>query len=519
MNLGGELAATSRSWQDSPWTMPLIALASSLAVMGILYRDVIEAAVRTWWYMPTYSHCFLIIPISIGLVWQDHKALGRLRPAPMPLALLLSLPLIAASLAGSLADINEIRQFAMIGYVQVIIIALFGPQIYRRISFPCLYLFFLVPTGEYLIPPLQDITTRFVATGLGLLSVPFHVVGNTFELPTGRYEIAEACAGLRFLIATVAVGVLFAHFTYRKWYKSLAFLLACAIVPVIANGFRALGIVLLAHATDNRLAAGADHLIYGWVFSVFIGLVLMFVGARFADPEDTGEADGPTESREVGRLRFILTAGAAMAVISAAPLGGYWLESGPRQLDMSALRAPLSAPGWSEGKVSGSWAPSFEPPDAKLEYSLKAATSSETPIDVFVYYYAGGRAGPRLIAPSNKMASDPLWVTVVGGRETALLGNLPLQFQELEIQSGSEMRLVWWTYWSKDRFTTSRVGVKLDKLQTTFTHDRGAALLAVSTKVDSDVDSAKARLRAALSALDGMPARLTAVSKQSPVKK
>src|SRR2546423_2665225 len=111
---------------------------------------------------------------------------------------------------------------------------------------------------------MQDFATRFTDIGLMLIGVPHYTEGTTIELTNGRFEVAEACAGLRFLIATVALAVLFAHLNYQKPYKVALLLSAAIIVPLIANGLRCLGIILLAHVTNNQLAVGADHLVYGW---------------------------------------------------------------------------------------------------------------------------------------------------------------------------------------------------------------------------------------------------------------
>ncbi len=105
----------------------------------------------------------------------------------------------------------------------------------------------------------------------------------------GRYEIAEACAGLRFLIATVALGALFAHMMYRKPAKIALFMVACFGLPLVGNGLRALFTVTVANYTNNRVAAGIDHILYGWMFAVAIIFTLMYVGARFRDPD----ADAP----------------------------------------------------------------------------------------------------------------------------------------------------------------------------------------------------------------------------------
>src|SRR4029077_13858668 len=118
-----------------------------------------------------------------------------------------------------------------IALVEVFALACLGWPVYRKLALPFLYLFFLVPTGQYLIPPLQNITARFVEVGLNAFSIPFYRDGLVFDLVNGRYEIAEACAGLRFLVATVALGVLFAHLMFRKWWKIGFFLTACLVVP------------------------------------------------------------------------------------------------------------------------------------------------------------------------------------------------------------------------------------------------------------------------------------------------
>jgi len=49
---------------------------------------------------------------------------------------------------------------------QVIVLSILGPKAYRAILFPCLFLFFLVPVGQYLVPPLQTLTHTLFLLGL-----------------------------------------------------------------------------------------------------------------------------------------------------------------------------------------------------------------------------------------------------------------------------------------------------------------------------------------------------------------
>src|SRR6185437_7819865 len=192
----------------------------------------------------------------------------------------------------------------------------------------------------------------------------------------------EACAGLRFLIATIALGTLYAHLTYRKWPKIILFMAACIVVPIIGNGFRALGIVLLAHYSDNRIAVGFDHLIYGWGFSVAIMLLLFFIGAWYRDefpPAKAPEHVPPPASAGALLAAVVIAA----VVVSAAPAYAIWRENVPLSIDASVFSAPPHYDGWEAGQASGFWTPSFSGQDAKLAYSLNRGSFTAPPVDVF----------------------------------------------------------------------------------------------------------------------------------------
>ena len=497
----------------SAWTQHLAALGALLVALVALYWKAVAAAVTVWWVSPTFSHCFLIIPVSAYLIWGKRQELAAMAPAVFPRALWLALPVIAASFVGALASINEIVQLSFIAFVQVLALAILGPQVYRRILFACLFLFFLVPMGEYLITPLQRFTTWFIDVWLNLLGILHYTEGNVIQLTNGSYQVAEACAGLRFLIATIAVGTLFAHFTYRNWGKIAVFLLACVIVPIIGNGFRALGIVLLAHFSDNTIAVGADHLVYGWGFSVAILAALMFVGMKFADKEEKDEAAAPPAPPAAPPLQFALTALAGLAVIAVVPGFQAW-RAEASGIDAVAFSRPPAIAGWRIGPVSTDWAPVFANADASLAFGLSGANRFAPPVDVFVDYYGSRAEGRNLISSQNKMWNEDDWHPVLQDEVTAPLGGGRVRFAELEIATSATSRLVWWSYVSAGRFTTSGLDVKLDEVRTAFSHGGGAAMVAISTLVDSDVDAARARLRRAAAVLGALRRRVGSETQQ-----
>ena len=494
------------------WTPHLFVLAVLVGLLGWLNAGAIANAVEVWWISPTYSHCFLVIPVSAYFVWRRRHDLASVVPSSYPLALLLAPPLVLFSIAGTIAGINEIEQLALIGLLQVLIVAVLGPAVYRKILFPCLFLFFLVPTGDYLVGPLQRFTTHFVSTGLSLLGIPHYTDANLIKLSNGAFEVAEACAGLRFLIATIAIGVLFVRLMYRNWQKAILFLLACFVVPVIANGFRALGIVLLAYWSDNRIAVGVDHIVYGWGFLVVILLILMLIGARYADPSPREEA---WQVPAVGNLRpaaLLLTTGLSLVIICFGPGILYGELSGPSSVNSAAFSAPLSLPGWERSATSNGWSPNYISPDARLAFAIHQSSSSPLDVDVFVNYYAGTNRSRTLLNANNKLWAEDLWHPLSEGSGETALGTRPVAVGESVIGSGGLMRVVWWTYWTAGQFTTSARNVKLEALRHVFSRQGGSALIALSTPAPGDLAEARARLNRAFRALGGVAIRLEQAS-------
>ena len=504
-------SSMASDWMPSRllWAVHLGVLAVLLAILLAVNWNLVAAALTVWAVSPTYSHCYFIIPVSAFLIWKRRHAVMPLLPAPMPSALLLAVPCILVQLAGSIASITEVQQIAMMGLVEVLILAVLGREIFARLAFPLLFLFFLVPMGEYLVGPMQTFTTWFISAGLSLMGILHHTEGTIIEMTNGVYRVAEACAGLRFLIATIAVGSLFAYLTYRKWHKIVLYMLACAIVPVIANGFRALGIVLLAHYSDNKIATGADHLVYGWGFSVAILCLLMVVGVRFADPIPDDDAR-PAKPSGSGKLSqgLILTGILAGLCTFTVPAFAYWNAHRSVAFDRAALSSPRLSDGWLVKQASGNWQPEFVDPDAKLSFALQAPTSLAPAVDVTVDYYAKSREGHGLISSANRFWDDEGSHVLSENSITTHWGSTPITLREIVISTQSRTEVIWWTYWANDRFTTSATQIKLGSLQGMLGGASGTALVAISTQMDSDEDSARARLAAALAALSGLPQQL-----------
>jgi exosortase A len=264
---------------------PAVAVGVGLIALGLLFHTEVEAAVSVWRDSTAYNHCFLVIPIVFYLIWDRRDTLRDVSASPYPLAVLAGVPLAIAWLLAERLGVMEGRQLVAMSFVELLFFVVLGPRLWWRLAGPLLYLYFLVPFGAFLTPKLQDITTVFVAHGLPLLHIPAYITGYTIEIPEGTFLIAEACAGLRFLIASIAFGCLYALVMYRSPLRRAVFIGVSIVVPIIANGFRALGIVSLGHYLGSAEAVEADHVLYGWIFFSIVILILIVLGLPFREDQ------------------------------------------------------------------------------------------------------------------------------------------------------------------------------------------------------------------------------------------
>ena len=294
-----------------------LGLAIGLVALGLLFHAEVAAAVKTWIQSTAYNHCFLVIPIVAFLIWDRRASLCGLTAAPLPIAAVLALPLGVAWLAAERLGIMEGRQLAALSMVEVLFVAMLGRRLWRALSGPLLYLFFLVPFGDFLTPKLQDVTTWFTRHGLDILGIPAYIDGYIIEIPEGTFFVAEACAGLRFLIASIAFGVLYALLMYRSPVRRIVFVSASIIVPIIANGIRALGIVVLGHVLGSAEAAATDHVLYGWIFFSLVILILIVLGLPFRQDDQPASATISPMPADPGAARLGLLTGLTVAAVAA----------------------------------------------------------------------------------------------------------------------------------------------------------------------------------------------------------
>lgn len=411
-----------------PWRGPVLTLALGWTVLAVLYFSTGAAMVEIWNRSETFAHAWVVPPISAWLVWRMRGQLAGLSPQPSPTWLLLLLPLGLLWLVGDIAAANAATQFALMGMAVVLVPAILGKEVAGRMAFALGFLFFAVPFGDFLTPWLVERTADFTVVALRATGIPVFREGTQFIIPTGAWSVVQACSGIRYLMASVMVGTLFAYLNYSSNRKRWIFVAVAILTPLAANWLRAYMIVMLGHLSGNRLAVGVDHIIYGWVFFGIIMLVMFMLGARWADPDaptapDSGSAGGRTAAAWAtpGSLRGYAFLAAALCLV-AAPVGARWFVKHSALHGQPFLEAPV-LPGWRwVPEPATTWQPHFVSPSAALHGRYESETAPGVSIGLYVGYYRDQRPGHKLVTSVNELANaeeDKDWSITSTGRGRA----------------------------------------------------------------------------------------------------
>ncbi len=487
---GVAVGSTSAGWRPA-----LIALAAAIIGLCAVFWGTVSQMVETWYVSATFNHGFMIVPICLWLIWDRREAIEKYTPKPDFRGLLLIAACMVAWTIASAAGVQSGMQFAFIGMIQGAVFTVLGWRLVRAMLFPLCFLFFAVPFGDFLIPTLQDLTAVMVVEGLRLISIPVYIDGVFLSIPTGNFEVAEACSGVRFLIATIALGALFSNLSFRTPMRRFIIIFLAIVVPLVANGIRAFGIVYIAHITDHTVAVGVDHLVYGWIFFAFVTIVLLAIGMTFRETDGDNSIYMPAdEDRRPGRFStskgLIAATVASVAVAFVGPAYAQIMLNHGISKIASPLTAPATGNGWqSVGRSTTPWRPTFAGADAELMTSFRKAAND---VHMYVAYYTHQRQGAELVNSANTFVDAVNWQRAGSNLSRIQVGGRQQEVKETRLLGRRQGRLVWEFYWIGGHFTADRYIAKgyeaIAKLLGT--NQAAAAIIVAADYHDSPADAA-----------------------------
>ena len=253
-------------------------------VWGCVFYTTLVDVSSVWLHSNTYMHCFFVIPIALYFANERRQWICQVAPKP---ALIMVLPLVLLQglwLVGFAADVSLFMHAAVFGMLSSVIVLFLGFSIAKILWFPLVFVVFAIPVGEELVPYFQVITADLTVSFLQWTGVPVYRDGLFITIPSGLFEVAEACSGVRFFVACLVMGAVISYVSYTHPWKRVLFFLFAVAFPILANGLRAYGTIMVGYLIDMKYAQEADHLVYGWGFFAFMVMVLVLASRIGSDP-------------------------------------------------------------------------------------------------------------------------------------------------------------------------------------------------------------------------------------------
>lgn len=252
-----------------------------LALLTLLWPSVASIA-HQWLSSSSFHHAPLAAPLALWLILRERNK--AVPPRPFAPALFAIAVIAGVWFAGRVVGASIVEHLALVSLLIAGAVFFFGARNARNWAFPLAFLFFLVPFGVSLQPALQE--TAAVASNALLNLAGLDAVRHGLVIATsaGVFEIAEACSGLNFLLASLMVSSFFAAVAFADWGRRAAFVGLAIAAAVIANIARVTAVIGAAELTGDAYSIGSDHIVFGWAFYAVMLFALVSVGRWMAMP-------------------------------------------------------------------------------------------------------------------------------------------------------------------------------------------------------------------------------------------
>jgi len=261
-----------------------------------------------------WGHAFVIPLIAWYMIWQVRTKIivtptSIFWPAVVPF--LIGIQAYAYNLFK--VQNHMLQGMSLVLTLGALVLWMLGPKMLRHLFLPIAYLLLMITISDsYMLAitfKLQLIASQGSWLILSLIGEPFgwfsiDIDGNTLVIITSAGEqlpmnVAEACSGMRMVVAFYALAVAVALLGSSQWWQRIALVLLAGPVAVFMNMIRVtvLGLLMLV---NPDLAAGDAHTVIGTLLLIpslglFLGMAWILNRLISAHPAE--DDDGQTDSK------------------------------------------------------------------------------------------------------------------------------------------------------------------------------------------------------------------------------
>jgi exosortase len=246
-------------------------------VSGLLllsYGVVLARAAKLWVQDLNMSHGMLV-PVLVGyVIWQERHALRTVKASHnrFGLVLMTAGAILLCMGPPTLDTFASATRLAFVLSLTGTILYLRGFATIRFLSYPLLLSLMMFPLPDFVLQrltlPLQMSASRLAEQLLEWFGYSVLREGNILYLPGQTLSVAEACSGMRSLMALTFLAQAYVYLFDRRPWMRLVIALCVIPIAVFANGIRIMA-TAIAGSYRSEWAHGTFHDSTAWaVFAV-----------------------------------------------------------------------------------------------------------------------------------------------------------------------------------------------------------------------------------------------------------
>jgi exosortase len=275
--------AVSRALPFSVNCRPILALSLVLATVTWFWEPLLELFSLT--QQAHYSHILLIPWMSLYVLYFDRKSiLASPEYNPWSGTLLMGVGALSYWGVDAVAPAADRLSMTILAFVIMswgVFVFCLGISLCRKISFPLLFLLFMVPLPSVLLEAVIAFLQRNSAEAsdflFSVLGVPVFRQGFLFTLSDFKIHVAEECSGIRSALALLITSLLAGHFFLRSTWMKMGLVAIVVPLTILKNAFRIVGLALLANYVDPALVTDSVWHRRGGIPLFLVAFVVLFL--------------------------------------------------------------------------------------------------------------------------------------------------------------------------------------------------------------------------------------------------
>ncbi|HEX7360471.1 MAG TPA: exosortase/archaeosortase family protein [Bryobacteraceae bacterium] len=261
-----------------PWTV----VAWFGALLILCYAPILYRLVAEWTNNQDMGYGFFVPIVAAYIAWQRRHLLLASPRQPNGWGLVVVIYAACEALAATIGAELFTQRLAFVIALFGVVLYLGGTRWVKILLFPLLLLLFMIPIPEIIYATLT-LKLQMIASSLGemlitAVGIPVFRTGNVLHLPSQNLDVAEACSGIRSLLALGFLSLVYAYFADKRVWMRWALLIATIPIAIVANGIRVAFSGVLSQV-NTKYAQGGYHELEGYIVFI-VALIALLITHR-----------------------------------------------------------------------------------------------------------------------------------------------------------------------------------------------------------------------------------------------